>query len=376
MPKIKSFRVRADLTDFVEDCTKFRWIFIDSQNFATISDVLEHLRGEVGLGNRRKLALFLEEPFCLPAGENINILRDGDLIKVKELKGKRKREESVEKKKKKAKLEEQKNVTKAGSSSSSSSSSSDDNDGSNVKATGENVDKKSTAEKMPAAKSKSSSSSDNDTDQETKVINSSKPSADGATSIEATVKPKRKRKRKRKPKNRNASTGQDLEKTFPTPSVELKSENDPDILPKVEVATEPQSVQVANPKLSKSCEKVTCEDAILKGNSSGMKVNGSSQKNGSPASPDFALLFGLASSNSPVRVNRKNILEKTRDFAVGDDVKFRVLEVQDDGTPGISEKEGRVLDCNQDKVTIEHVIHGVIERSDYFLKDLIRPEKK
>ena len=75
-------RIKMDLTDFVKDVGAQRWMFVRPESFSTISDVVERLRGEYQqLGESDLVTLFLED-FSLPAWETVELLQEGDLVRV------------------------------------------------------------------------------------------------------------------------------------------------------------------------------------------------------------------------------------------------------------------------------------------------------
>ncbi len=89
-----SIRIRLDLSDFVEDESRFRWMHLSRERFSTVSDLARQLREEYGPCEGRDVTLFLEEPFVLASWESIDILRDGDIVKAK-LREARKRKKSL-----------------------------------------------------------------------------------------------------------------------------------------------------------------------------------------------------------------------------------------------------------------------------------------
>ncbi len=88
----EGLRIRLDLSDFVTDHTRYRWIFLPLDSFFTISDLMDKLRSEyLCCENDDVITLYLDEPFCLTSWENIRVLRNGDVIKVKLSKVRRER---------------------------------------------------------------------------------------------------------------------------------------------------------------------------------------------------------------------------------------------------------------------------------------------
>jgi len=76
-------RVKLDLSDFVMDVGARRWMLITPGKMVTVGDLLEKLRGEYGqVGEEDNLTVFLEEQFLVPPWEPLNILKEGDLLRV------------------------------------------------------------------------------------------------------------------------------------------------------------------------------------------------------------------------------------------------------------------------------------------------------
>jgi hypothetical protein len=77
-------RIRLDLSS-VESCSnrQFRWAYLPYSDFSTVKDLKNHVRNQCLGDTKQKIRLFLQEPFWLPASENIRILQNGDLVKVK-----------------------------------------------------------------------------------------------------------------------------------------------------------------------------------------------------------------------------------------------------------------------------------------------------
>ncbi len=75
-------RIRLDLTDFVSEPSRYRWMHLPVDHFSTVADLAGRLREEYPCGDG-PITLYLEEPFCLPSWESIRVLRDGDIVKVK-----------------------------------------------------------------------------------------------------------------------------------------------------------------------------------------------------------------------------------------------------------------------------------------------------
>ena len=77
-------RIRLDLSS-IESCSNrhFRWAYLPFSDFSTIKDLKNYVRSQCLGAAKQKVRLFLEEPFWLPASENIRILQNGDLVTVK-----------------------------------------------------------------------------------------------------------------------------------------------------------------------------------------------------------------------------------------------------------------------------------------------------
>ena len=228
-------RIRLDLSDFVTDYTKFRWIFLSPDGFTTVSDLIDHIRSEYSACESDDIiTLFLQEPYCLPSWESIRVLKDSDIVKVKLSKSRRKRKrESAEaalsdpsptetSKKPKvisAKPEVAANPAKSGTSMSDSSSEDEDWDLEPVVSTPSTSKKKSAVKKSSSSES-SSSSSDEEKPPSAPVLPSSNPGLSSTSTVAKKIdeapaavtsnpgdKKKRKRKRKRKPRKRSTSLG-------------------------------------------------------------------------------------------------------------------------------------------------------------------------
>ena len=77
-------RIRLDLSSVESGSSKqFRWAYLPYSNFSTITDLKNYVRNHCLADPKPKIRLFLEEPFWLPASENIRILQNGDLVTVK-----------------------------------------------------------------------------------------------------------------------------------------------------------------------------------------------------------------------------------------------------------------------------------------------------
>jgi len=193
-------RVKLDLSDFVMDVGARRWMLITPGKMVTVGDLLEKLRGEYGqVGEEDNLTVFLEEQFLVPPWEPLNILKEGDLLRVTLSRGggnlheppnaKRRRVEAGAGEKTKANQEkpESKDVSSKGPvkkgkgienpkkvSSNDSSSSSDSSSEEEVKAPSKSLNKTSDNKKQgvpiklteaqPSSSSDSSDSSDEEED--------------------------------------------------------------------------------------------------------------------------------------------------------------------------------------------------------------------
>ena len=79
-------RIRLDLSDFVKDAGGKRWMFVSSEDFSTISDVVDRMREEhKQLGQKYIVTLHLNS-FILPSWESVELLQSGDLVKVRRTK--------------------------------------------------------------------------------------------------------------------------------------------------------------------------------------------------------------------------------------------------------------------------------------------------
>jgi hypothetical protein len=166
-------RIRLDLSDFVADVDRFRWIFLERGKFKVVFDLISRIKGEYGECEKGyDLKLYLEEPFCLTPQEDIRVLNDGDLVVCKLIRTGKKRkkdadeEENVVSKKQKRGSGGSAKKAKLPSSSSSSSESEDTEYGHWMAAVNKQQqvcpEKKQKAELKPKLSSSSSSESDFD----------------------------------------------------------------------------------------------------------------------------------------------------------------------------------------------------------------------
>lgn len=459
----EGLRIRLDLSDFVTDYTKFRWIFLPLDSFCTISDLIDHIRNEYSACESDDIiTLFLQEPFCLPSWESIQVLKDTDIVKVKVSKSRRKRKRAKEpvdkselvsvQKKKRPKQVPAPEIPKAPtpvpttSSESSSDSNSEENQSNGLKSEKRNaittVDfankviqrqpsittKEGLANPVkakPSVKPPSSSSSDSSSGEESESDIIPAPTnpqpkvlAPPENQIDAngsSVKKKRKRKRKRKPRNRSSTNAS---ATIATPTskdgLDLSTEYDDgplhsakkrQILAKAflhpaqkkdlgasylsSVATssiQGEDVGIVKPldcpssrvvpslgdsstkrqTYTSSAPLISCEDILLGGPDVPRKENVgvSSSANGiskktNPVKNDFSKLLALAKQSTPVVAKRQSSAHGTdsinnQDLSSlpvltsipnpGSRIAFRVLEIQPDYSPGLSEmKTAKVI---------------------------------
>ena len=79
-------RIRLDLSSFEKVPKKqFRWTYLGYDQFSTVKDVKDYIKANFLPKSEqiKKIRLYLEEPFWIPASESIKILQNGDLILVK-----------------------------------------------------------------------------------------------------------------------------------------------------------------------------------------------------------------------------------------------------------------------------------------------------
>ncbi|XP_049780550.1 uncharacterized protein LOC126179242 [Schistocerca cancellata] len=73
------FRVRLDLSQFFSDIKKFSCVYVDLSRDRQIADVVDRISEVFGI--ERPLSL-LDERFYLPESENVNVLRNSNVVKV------------------------------------------------------------------------------------------------------------------------------------------------------------------------------------------------------------------------------------------------------------------------------------------------------
>lgn len=93
---MEGIRIRLDLTEIVtEQKEKFQWLYVDFKKYKIIQDISDYLKDKYDIS--QQLLLLLQEPFCLPPDQTIRLLQNGDLVKVKleAIKGKKERKRSI-----------------------------------------------------------------------------------------------------------------------------------------------------------------------------------------------------------------------------------------------------------------------------------------
>ncbi len=76
-------RIRLDLSDFMDCNTKYHWMTLHAhKKYAFISDLVKDIALEYKIKDWENLIVYLDGPFVLDFWESVDVLRDGDVIKV------------------------------------------------------------------------------------------------------------------------------------------------------------------------------------------------------------------------------------------------------------------------------------------------------